>query len=504
MLDFHFTISLPIFCMPDISPEILAKYEPVIGLELHAQLLTNTKAFCSCKAGYSDIPNATVCPICLGHPGTLPVLNTKHVEMAVLLGLATQCSIRPISAFARKNYFYPDLSKGYQITQFNDPICYQGNVTIEIEEGSMKQIGITRIHLEEDAGKSLHDIDIDTLVDFNRAGMPLLEIVSEPDMRSAAEAYRYMVTMRQLVRYLGICDGNLEEGSLRCDANVSVRLKGNSVFGTKTEIKNLNSFRNVEKAISYEIERHIALIESGGEVRQVTMQWDASAQCTKEMRSKEQAHDYRYFQEPDLGYVRIEETMIAQQKDQLPELPLAMKLRLQQHYGIPGYDAGILTEDKDLALFFEHTCSLLSVQSKERYKFVSNWVLTEILKILSDRKVGIAQAEMIQPKAIAEIVDLFADEKISSKIAKEVFAEYVSTGISPNEYVSQKGLMQISDREEVERIVLSALEGEKENIEKYRSGKNNLMGYFISKVMKASGGKANPRLVNELLTQHLQ
>ncbi|NBO72633.1 Asp-tRNA(Asn)/Glu-tRNA(Gln) amidotransferase subunit GatB [bacterium] len=489
--------------MSDISPEILAKYEPVIGLELHAQLLTDTKAFCSCKASYSDIPNATVCPICLGHPGTLPVVNKKHVEMAVLLGLATQCSIRPISAFARKNYFYPDLSKGYQITQFNDPICYQGTITIEMEE-SMKSIGITRIHLEEDAGKSLHDIDIDTLIDFNRAGMPLLEIVSEPDMRSAAEAYRYMVTMRQLVRYLGICDGNLEEGSLRCDANVSVRLKGSPTFGTKTEIKNLNSFRNVEKAIAFEIERHIALIESGGEVRQVTMQWDAASHSTKEMRSKEQAHDYRYFQEPDLGYVRVNEELITQQQEHLPELPLAMKLRLKDQYGIPGYDAGILTEDKDLALFFEHTCSKLTIQSKERYKFVSNWILTEILKILSDRKIGIAQASMIAPEAIAEIVDLFADEKISSKIAKEVFAEYISSGISPKEYVAQHGLMQISDHTEVERIVLLSLEGEEENIEKYRSGKNNLMGYFISKVMKASGGKANPRMVNELLTQHLQ
>jgi len=489
--------------MTDITPEILAKYEPVIGLELHAQLLTDTKAFCSCKADYSDIPNAMVCPICLGHPGTLPVVNKKHVEMAVLLGLATKCSIRPISAFARKNYFYPDLSKGYQITQFNDPICYQGSITIEMED-EMKQIGITRIHLEEDAGKSLHDMDIDTLVDFNRAGMPLLEIVSEPDMRSAAEAYRYMVTMRQLVRYLGICDGNLEEGSLRCDANVSVRLKGSPTFGTKTEIKNLNSFRNVEKAIAFEIERHIELIESGGQVRQVTMQWDAAAHSTKEMRSKEQAHDYRYFQEPDLGYVRINQDMIAAQQEQLPELPLAMKLRLQEQYGIPGYDAGILTEDKDLALFFEHTCSLLSMQSKDRYKFVSNWILTEILKILSDRKISIAKASMIKTEAIAEIVDLFADEKISSKIAKEVFAEHIKNGISPKEYVAQNGLMQISDRNEIERIVMSALEGEEENIEKYRSGKNNVMGYFISKVMKSSGGKANPRLVNELLTQYLQ
>lgn len=490
--------------MPELSPEILAKYEPVIGLELHAQLLTDTKAFCSCKAGYSDIPNATVCPICLGHPGTLPVVNRRHVEMAVLLGLATKCSIRPISAFARKNYFYPDLSKGYQITQFNDPICFEGSVTIEMEEGLMKDIGITRIHIEEDAGKSLHDIDIDTLVDFNRAGMPLLEIVSEPDIRSASEAYRYMVTMRQLVRYLGVCDGNLEEGSLRCDANVSVRLKGNSVFGTKTEIKNLNSFRNVEKAIAYEIERHIALIESGGKVQQVTMQWDASAQCTKEMRSKEQAHDYRYFQEPDLGYVRVSQDMIDTQQSHLPELPLAMKLRLQDQYGIPGYDAGILIEDKQLALFFENTCSMLAIQSKERFKFVSNWILTEILKVLSDKKIGIMQAENIKPSGIAEIVDLFADEKISSKIAKDVFAEYLQSGISPAKYVADKGLLQISDRTEVERIVLSALEGEEDNIAKYRSGKNNLMGYFISKVMKASGGKANPRLVNELLTQYLQ
>jgi aspartyl-tRNA(Asn)/glutamyl-tRNA(Gln) amidotransferase subunit B len=485
--------------MADISE----KYEAVIGLELHAQLLTGTKAFCGCKTQISDHPNSQVCPICLGHPGALPVMNKRQVEMAVMMGLATGCSIRNVSTFARKNYFYPDLSKGYQITQFDDPICYKGSVEIELEEGQVKRIGITRIHMEEDAGKSLHDIDIDTLVDFNRAGVPLIEIVSEPDIRSAAEAYKYMQAMRQILVYLNICDGNLEEGSLRCDANVSVRLKGQEKFGVKTEIKNLNSFRNVEKAIKYEITRHIEVIEAGGRIDQMTLQWDAAAQMTKPMRSKELAHDYRYFPEPDLGYIVIDKHDLDTAQASLPELPLAKKRRLMEQYGIPAYDAAILIEDQMMAAFFEETCSLLKQPGKEGYKHVSNWILTEVLKILSEKKLRIMQATFIQPVAIANLADLFAGGSISSKIAKEAFAAYISTGIMPEEYIKEKGLVQVSDIGEVEKFVDEALLGEEENIEKYRSGRKNLLGYFISKVMKGSGGKANPRLVNELLNKKL-
>jgi len=324
-------------------------YEPVIGLEIHAQLKTASKAFCACPTAFGAKPNVNTCPICLGHPGTLPVLNTHLVEYAVRMGLATHSSIRETSTFSRKNYFYADLPKGYQISQYEDPICYDGYVEIEMEDESTKRIGITRIHMEEDSGKSIHDLDIDTLVDLNRAGVPLIEIVSEPDIRSPREAYLYLQQLRQILVYLDICDGNMEEGSLRCDANISVRPVGQEQFGTKTEVKNLNSFRNVEKAIEYEIQRQIQLLEEGGTIIQQTMAWDAGTQTTKVMRTKEMAHDYRYFPEPDLPPVVVDEVWKGALSDTLPELGLDKKRRFREQYGLPAYDAGILVDDVALA-----------------------------------------------------------------------------------------------------------------------------------------------------------
>lgn len=477
-------------------------YEAVIGLEVHAQLKTASKAFCSCSATYGAYPNVNICPICLGHPGTLPVLNRELVSYAVKMGLATNCSIREQSTFSRKNYFYPDLPKGYQITQYSDPICFAGRLEIETNDG-VREIGITRIHMEEDSGKSIHDLDIDTLVDLNRAGVPLIEIVSEPDIRTAHEAYQYLRQIRQIVMYLGICDGNLEEGSLRCDANISVRPNGQTAFGTRREVKNLNSFRNVEKAIEFEINSQIDELSAGGVIVQETLMWDAGAQKTRTMRSKEQAHDYRYFPEPDLVPVIVDVAWQNEIRMSLPELPLARKRRLMSQYGLPAYDAGLLVDDAEVARFYEESCLLLTEKSNESFKLVSNWVMTEMLRIMSERKCRIDQAG-VSAVQLASLIDAVASGLVSSKTAKEIFPDIVGTDYNAKDLIKERGLQQNSDKDELKRLVDDVVEKNPDNLRKYRDGKSNLFGFFVGQVLKASGGSANPQLVADMMKEALE
>jgi aspartyl-tRNA(Asn)/glutamyl-tRNA(Gln) amidotransferase subunit B len=481
------------------------RYEVVIGLEVHAQLLTKSKIFCADSTEFGQPPNTNISPVSLGHPGTLPVLNREVVEYSLRMGLATNCQIRPVSLFARKHYFYPDLPKGYQISQFDEPLCYDGFVEIELDpkgDGSTtKKIGITRIHLEEDAGKSIHDLDLDTLVDLNRAGVPLIEIVSEPDIRSAQEAVAYLTQIRQTLLYLGICDGNMEEGSFRCDANISIRPVGQQEFGTKTEVKNMNSFRNVEKAIEYEVARQIELVESGGRVVQETRGWDAGSQTTKPQRSKEQAHDYRYFPEPDLPPVRVPASWLAEVRAHLPELGLARKRRFVKEYGLPGYDAGILTQEQSLAQYFEDCCKHLEERSKDRFKLVSNWIMTEIMRLMSERKVSVSELGL-PPKFVAELVDLFASDTISSKIAKDIFPD-VLAGASPKTIVEERGLKQVSDDSVIVAMVEKILAENPDEVSRYRGGKKNLMGFFVGQALKESQGKFNPKIVTKMLQERL-
>lgn len=477
-------------------------YNAVIGLEVHAQLKTASKAFCSCPTDFGAQPNVNVCPICLGHPGTLPVLNRNLVSYAVKMGLATNCSIREVSTFSRKNYFYPDLPKGYQVTQYADPICHDGFVEIETDSG-VKQIGITRIHMEEDAGKSIHDLDIDTLVDLNRAGVPLIEIVSEPDIRSPHEAYQYLLQIRQILIYLGICDGNLEEGSLRCDANISVRPDGQQEFGTRREVKNLNSFRNVEKAIEYEINAQIETLLTGDTVVQQTLMWDAGAQKTKLMRSKEEAHDYRYFSEPDLVAVVVNEKWCSEIRETIPELALAKKRRFMQQYGLPAYDAGILVDDIEVARVYEDTCSYLQPSSPEAFKLVSNWTMTEMLRIMGERKCGINEVG-VSPLQLSSLINAITNDTISSKTAKELFPDMVGSGRTAQEFIEERGLSQISDEGAIKTLVDDVVRNNPDNLKKYISGKTNLFGFFVGQVLKASGGSANPTIVSSLMKDALE
>jgi aspartyl-tRNA(Asn)/glutamyl-tRNA(Gln) amidotransferase subunit B len=474
------------------------KYEAVIGLEVHAQLLTDSKIFCGCSTKFGNDPNSNTCPVCLGHPGVLPVMNKKVVEYTALMGLATDCTINQHSVFARKNYFYPDLPKGYQISQYEEPICENGFIEVNPKNSLSKKIGITRIHMEEDAGKSIHDQSNITLVDVNRCGVPLMEIVSEPDIRTAEEAYLYLSKIKQIVQYLGICDGNMEEGSLRCDANISIRLKGQSEFGVKTEIKNMNSFRNVERAIEYETKRQIGMIEDGERVVQQTLLWDADANEAHPMRSKEEAHDYRYFPDPDLLPVIVDEDWKNEIAKSLPELPGVKLKRFVSDFSLPVYESEILTQTKSLAEYYEEVISFT-----DDYKIAGNWVIGDVLAAINDKKIDISDFP-VSPLNLGKLINLIKAGTISGKIAKEIFPIMLESNSDPEIIVKEKNLLQISDSSAIEAIIQKIIDANLNQVKEYHSGKEKVFGFFVGQIMKESKGKANPKLVNEILKSKLE
>ena len=474
-------------------------WEVVIGLEVHAQLNTATKIFCGCPTAFGAEPNSHTCPVCLAMPGALPVLNGAAVDKAIALGLAIGAELNRHSIFARKNYFYPDLPKGYQISQYELPIVAGGAIDIVLEDGSLKRIGVTRAHLEEDAGKSLHEgLGALTGIDLNRAGTPLIEIVSEPEMRSAREAVAYMKKVHTLVRYLEICDGNMQEGSFRCDANVSVRPAGSEKFGTRAEIKNINSFRYVEKAIQYEAARQIELIESGGKVVQETRLYDPDKGETRSMRSKEEANDYRYFPDPDLLPLEIEAQYIETVRAGLPELPDAKAARFVSQYGLSAYDAGVLTASRELADYYEAVVRAVP----EQPKLAANWVMGELAAALNKAGLEIGSGRL-PAEALAGLLARIADQTISGKIAKEVFEELWAGGASADAIIEAKGLKQITDTAAIERAIESVMANNPAQLADYRAGKDKLFGFFVGQVMKATQGKANPAQLNELLKRKL-
>jgi aspartyl-tRNA(Asn)/glutamyl-tRNA(Gln) amidotransferase subunit B len=477
------------------------KYEVVIGLEVHAQMLTKSKAYSNDLNEYGASPNSNVSAITLGHPGTLPKMNKKTIEYAIKLGLACGCEIAEKQYFARKNYFYPDLPKGYQITQDKTPICTGGQIWIKSENGIEKSIGITRIHMEEDAGKSIHDVDVfDTLVDLNRAGVPLLEIVSEPDLRSSQDAYSYLTEVRKLVRYLDICDGNMEEGSLRCDANVSVRLIGQEEFGTKVEVKNMNSIRNVQRAIEFEIIRQIEVLENGGELSQETRSFDALKGITISMRSKEAANDYRYFPEPDLQPLWVTESQIQLVKGDMPALPRELFQKYTSQFGLTEYDASNLTDNKAIALFYE---SLL-VYTKN-YKAAANWVMGDVKSYLNENGVDIS-AFPIEVARLGELIELIESGKVSYSIASQrIFPEMLlSNELSPLEIAEKFNLVQDSDEGAILAFIQQVINENPSEVERYKNGEKQLTGFFMGQLMKVSKGKADPKSANSLLRSKLE
>jgi aspartyl-tRNA(Asn)/glutamyl-tRNA(Gln) amidotransferase subunit B len=478
-------------------------YEAVIGLECHVQLLTNSKLFCSCSTKFGESPNMNTCPVCLGLPGALPVLNRVAVALAVRAALGLNCRVNSESQWARKNYFYPDLPKGYQISQYDRPLAQHGFIEILVD-GTAKKIRVQRIHMEEDAGKSLHegfpDSNRTTYLDFNRSGVPLIEIVTDPDIRSSAEANDYLHRLKEILEYLDVNDGNMEEGSLRCDANVSVRKVGEQKFGTRTELKNINSFRFVQKAIDFEIDRQIGVIESGGRVVQETRLWNSVEERTVSMRSKEEAHDYRYFPDPDLPLLAIDPESIKQVERSMPELPEARRKRFVEEYALSEYDAGVLTATRALAEFFEETAKLSG-----QPKAAANWIMGDLLRFYKDSNADLKNLSEspVKPKMLADMISLVEKGIISGKIAKTVMEEMCASGKDPEGIIKDKGLVQISSADEIEKIVSRVIDENPQPVEQYRKGKTGNFGFFVGQVMKATGGRANPQTVNDVLKKRL-
>ncbi|MFK4764828.1 Asp-tRNA(Asn)/Glu-tRNA(Gln) amidotransferase subunit GatB [Desulfobaculum sp. SPO524] len=476
----------------------MAQYEAVIGLEVHAQLKTKSKLFCSCSTQFGKEPNSNVCPVCTGQPGSLPVLNRRAVEYATKMALAIGCTVNERSIFARKNYFYPDLPMGYQISQFDLPIAEHGKVDIDVD-GAKKTIGVTRIHMENDAGKSVHSqADNASYVDLNRAGTPLIEIVSEPDMRSPEEAVAYLRCLHSILLYLGICDGNMEEGNFRCDANVSIRPVGQEEFGTRAELKNMNSFRNVQRAIAYEISRQEDLLDDGEAVVQETRLFDADKGVTRSMRGKEEAHDYRYFPDPDLVPLVLDHDWVEELRAGLPELPAARRARFIEQYGLPESDAELLTGDRALADYFEKT-----VDAYDQPKKVCNWISTDILRMVNECGGSIASCGLA-PEEFATLVRIVDEGVINQKVGKNVLGELFAEGGDPEAYVKDKGLVQISDTSALETAVDEVIADNPSEVEAFRGGKTKLMGFFVGQVMRKTKGQANPKLVNQILADKLK
>jgi aspartyl-tRNA(Asn)/glutamyl-tRNA(Gln) amidotransferase subunit B len=475
------------------------EFEPVIGLEVHAQLKTDTKIFCACPTTFGNEPNANTCPVCTGMPGVLPVLNKKAVTFAIRAALATHCTIAGQSRFDRKNYFYPDLPKGYQISQYAAPIAEHGHLDIETDQTGARTIGITRIHMEEDAGKLIHDpVQGKSLVDLNRTGIPLIEIVSEPDMRTPAEAGAYLRKLHAILKYIDVCDGNMEEGSFRCDANISLRPRGQEAFGTRTELKNLNSFRHVEKAIQYEIDRQTFILEKGDTVIQETRLWDPEKNRTVSMRGKEEAHDYRYFPDPDLVPLMVDKAWIQQVSDRMPELPDQKKARFISRYELSEYDAQVLTADIHLADFFETAMAGLS-----NAKQTANWITTTLLGLLNAKGIDITRSP-VSPGNFAALMKLLESDAITATVAKTVFEEMARTGNDPETIVREKGLEQVSDTSELTALVDTILAENPDEVTAYRNGKTKLFGFFMGQVMKQTRGKADPKAVTPILQTKLQ
>jgi aspartyl-tRNA(Asn)/glutamyl-tRNA(Gln) amidotransferase subunit B len=481
----------------------MTTYEAVIGLECHAQLLTHSKLFCSCSTQFGAPPNMNTCPVCLGLPGALPVLNRVAVSMAVKAALGLGCTINRESQWSRKNYFYPDLPKGYQISQYDRPLAQFGGIDVVVD-GNRRRIRVQRIHMEEDAGKSLHEgvpgSDKFTYLDFNRSGVPLVEIVSAPDIRSSAEAHDYLTRLKQILEYLDVCDGNMEEGSLRCDANVSVRPAGEEKLGTRTELKNLNSFRYVQKAIDFEVQRQIDIIESGGRVVQETRLWNSVEERTVSMRSKEEAHDYRYFPEPDLPLLTVNQETVRNIERHMPELPDARRSRLVQQYTLSEYDSAILATTRALADFFEETVAIC-----KQPKTAANWIMGDLLRFYKDANVDMKDLSesRVSPKKLADLILLVDAGRISGKMAKAVFEEMYQTARHPDAIIQEKGLVQISDPAEIERVIDQVIAENAKTVEQYRAGKTGSFGFFVGQVMKQTGGRANPQAVNEILRKKL-